>query len=103
MTDATKKLFADAINAGEIILWEDPGHGWLQVPLPLINALKNECNLEISGYSYKDSRNAYLEEDCDLSAFCACFPWVNFRDYWGVRIERKYQEQIFIRRLNHVA
>lgn len=102
MTDATKKMFADAINAGEIVFWEDPGHGWLQVPRPLIAALKKE-GMEISGYSYADSNYMYLEEDCDASAFCNMFPWINFRDYWGTRIERKYQEQIFIRRLNHVA
>lgn len=102
MTTETKQMFADALNAGEIVFWEDPGHGWLQVPRTLIAALKKE-GMDVSGYSYADSKYMYLEEDCDAPAFCKCFQWINFRDLMGVQIERKYQENIFIRKLNHVA
>ena len=102
ITGQHKQLFADAINNGKIKMWEDPGHRWLQVPMPLINALKKEKELKISGYSYKDKENAYLEEDCDLTAFVNCFPYLNFRDMFSNgQIEQKYQESIFIRKLNH--
>ena len=41
----------------------DPGHGWLKVPLSEIEGMT------FSGYSYRDSKYAYLEEDCDAPAF----------------------------------
>lgn len=50
-----------------IVFHEDPGHGWLQVPHALLISLK--IANKITGYSYKDSNYAYLEEDCDLSTF----------------------------------
>lgn len=43
----------------------DPGHGWVEVPLAEINRLK----LTPSLYSYIRGAFAYLEEDCDLSAW----------------------------------
>jgi hypothetical protein len=46
---------------------EDPGHGWIKVPLNLIAALGIAS--QISTYSYMDQAFAYLEEDCDLSIF----------------------------------
>lgn len=97
MKDATKKMFNDALNSGQIIFWEDPGHGWLQVPLPLTKTLENEVGLKISGFSYRDKNYAYLEEDCDMGAFINCFPWIRFRD---VITDRRYEEHIFIRSLN---
>lgn len=98
------RLFTEAINDRKIILWEDPGHGWLQVPIPLIKELQAARKLQISGYSYRDinGENAYLEEDCDLGAFVNCFPSVNFRQMFEHgQIERKYAEHIFIRELPH--
>lgn len=47
----------------------DPGHGWLEVPITLINELK--IGNKISHYSFVN-RNmgvAYLEEDCDAALF----------------------------------
>ncbi len=102
MKNETKQLFADAINAGQIKLWEDPGHGWLQVPLPLVKALQDEKQLKVSGYSYRDKAYAYLEEDCDLTAFANCFPWMNFRDLFDYgRIQTEHKENIFIRSLKN--
>jgi hypothetical protein len=41
----------------------DPGHGWLRVPIA-------ECKgLDISSYSFRDSKWAYLEEDRDAPLF----------------------------------
>ena len=47
--------------------FSDSGHGWLQVPLPELIALGIEK--KISSYSYLDSGQAYLEEDCDFAVF----------------------------------
>lgn len=49
--------------------YEDPGHGWLEVPTQELRDLGIAD--KISGYSYisSDGKRAYLEEDCDLSVF----------------------------------
>lgn len=45
----------------------DPGHGWVKVPVSLLQAL---CiSNEITRYSYRRGAYAYLEEDCDASLF----------------------------------
>lgn len=49
------------------IFFEDPGHGWLQVPVSEIQSLGIEH--EISGFSYSDEKYFYLEEDCDVEVF----------------------------------
>jgi hypothetical protein len=41
----------------------DPSHGWLEIPLTLMR----ELNIRPSKFSYYDSENAYLEEDCDAA------------------------------------
>ncbi len=46
---------------------EDPGHGWLQVPLTELQALGIVD--KISAYSYTDGTYGYLEEDCDMTTF----------------------------------
>ena len=49
----------------------DPGHGWVKVPVSLLQAL---CiSGEISDYSYRRGAYAYLEEDCDASLFHQAF------------------------------
>jgi hypothetical protein len=47
--------------------FEDPGHGWLEVPRADVVA----SGVNISRYSYYDpaTDRAYLEEDCDAQAF----------------------------------
>lgn len=49
--------------------YSDPGHGWLAVPLPLLDRLG--LLDQISGYSYMRGMLAHLEEDCDYSLFWA--------------------------------
>lgn len=49
----------------------DNGHGWLEVPLKLIRELGIED--KITGYSYKDGKTAYLEEDLDAGTFGMAF------------------------------
>lgn len=45
----------------------DPGHGWLEVPLTDLATLGIKG--EISPFSYQDERNAYLEEDLDAGVY----------------------------------
>ena len=49
--------------------YEDPGHGWLAVPLELLDAL--DLVDKVSTYSYIRGAWAHLEEDCDYSLFAA--------------------------------
>ena len=49
--------------------YEDPGHGWLAVPLELLDAL--DLLDKVSSYSYMRGPWAHLEEDCDYSLFAA--------------------------------
>jgi hypothetical protein len=47
--------------------FEDPGHGWLKVPMTEL------VDLGVAGMitscSYRDDTHAYLEEDCDMTSF----------------------------------
>lgn len=45
--------------------YHDASHGWLKVPLNLLNAL----DFKPTQFSFHDDKDAYLEEDCDASAF----------------------------------
>ena len=47
--------------------FQDPGHGWVEVPIAELRRLKIEGL--ISPYSYRNGHMAYLEEDCDFSAW----------------------------------
>jgi len=49
--------------------YQDPGHGWLAVPLALLDRLA--LLDKVSSYSYMRGGLAHLEEDCDYSLFAA--------------------------------
>ena len=51
--------------AKSYIYFNDPGHGWLRVPLTDLEPVKTL----ISGYSYRKGKYAYLEEDSDAFVF----------------------------------
>ena len=55
--------------------FEDPGHGWLKVPLELLDILG--IRHLISPYSYQKGEYAYLEEDCDMSVFFKAYRFEN--------------------------
>ena len=57
---------------------QDPGHGWIEVPVSEIRAL----GLKPSHCSYKKGRYVYLEEDCDALA------WINARAATGRPVNR---------------
>ena len=72
--------------------YEDPGHGWLAVPLG--NLVELGVADKITGYSYLIGNMAYLEEDCDMSVFLLAF-----REKFGKfpAFKQKYQEVTMIR------
>jgi len=74
-----------------LTFFEDPGHGWLRVPLDIVRRL----GIEITPYSYQDRRFVYLEEDVDYGVF------LNAAQQAGLEINIKtiYQEETFIRSL----
>ena len=92
-----------ALNITSFTFYEDPGHGWLEVPAKLLSLLQIES--EITSYSYI-SRNglyAYLEEDCDVSTFCHAYKNVmglSAEEYLPIK-HRAYQLDCFIRSLPH--
>lgn len=51
----------------ELFFISDPGHGWLRVPMKLLE----DWNIDIliSEYSYRTKAFAFLEEDCDAEIF----------------------------------
>ena len=74
-------------------LWiSDPGHAWMRVPLESVKGLT------ISGYSYRDDRYAYLEEDDDATA------WLLHYDVWDHAIDTQHTDtESFVRDLPRFA
>lgn len=54
---------ANQIDYNQYHFYTDGGHGWLKVPKELCKPFEDK----ISGYSYQDEQNYYLEEDCDMT------------------------------------
>lgn len=46
---------------------QDYGHGWVEAPLKDVK--KSGVSKDITSYSYKDKKFAYLEEDLDAQSF----------------------------------
>ena len=87
-------------------LWNDPGHGWLEVRISDLKLLG--IDKKVSGYSYRDpdGERAYLEEDCDMSLYIDTLyesdpvP-ANAQNWCNTMLIDKYKEHIFIRSLRH--
>lgn len=78
-----------------IIFHSDGGHGWLQVPHYLLRRIG--IDKKISQYSYRDNTFAYLEEDCDLSAFVTAMGISDImKDFWEI-CPNEYVEESPIR------
>ena len=52
-------------------IYDDPGHGWLKVPVSLLGRLGIAG--KITSYSYLRGKFAYLEEDCDARTFLEAY------------------------------
>jgi len=84
--------------------FSDPGHGWLEVPLQMIEELL--IAPKISPYSYIDCSataphthgTAYLEEDCDATIFLAA--WKRTHPGERLQVEEKHCDG-WIRNLRH--
>lgn len=74
---------------------EDPGHGWLEVPLDLIKKLNIES--KISKGSYKNNKYAYLEEDLDYEIFHEACKKQKFKYF----VTKKYEKHCFVRLLQN--
>ena len=75
----------------EYLFIEDPGHGWLRVPLEELVELGIADQITI--FSYQDQRYAYLEEDLDAGTF-ARSKGLDLRT-----VPTEYQEYTNVRRL----
>lgn len=75
-------------NASEYTFFEDPSHGWLEVPAKELKELG--IAHEISGYSYKKGENVYLEEDSDLSVYLTAV-----KKHYGLGEDYKFDKQKF--------
>jgi hypothetical protein len=71
-------------------VYSDPGHGWVKVPLKLLEEL--EIRDKITPYSYRRGNFGFLEEDCDAPRFVAAMKargvTVKFRSHIGDRLSR---------------
>ncbi len=75
---------------------EDPGHGWLEVPLSELLTLGIAQKISRYSYQSRDGRTVYLEEDCDAPRFDkAKGPGAK----WKVKLT--YQDPTFVRSLPH--
>ena len=51
--------------------YSDPGHGWIKVPVSLLEKLGIAD--KITPYSYRRGDFAYLEADCDAGTFIVAY------------------------------
>ena len=71
--------------------YEDPGHGWLEVPTPELRELGIAHKISTCSYVYPNGRFVYLEEDCDLTTFLEAklpdMTWPERRDWFAANVE----------------
>jgi hypothetical protein len=68
------------------IFHNDPGHGWLEVPLADLQALRIEKRISKYSYFSAAKNHAFLEEDVDASYFM----YVAEKAGWNVVFVDKY-------------
>jgi len=87
MSDPTQTVFQ---------MISDPGHGWLAVPVALLNDLEIQTSISRFSYLSRDRETAYLEEDCDMGVF-----WSAFKVKFGCppQYKNEHQGSTFIRNL----
>ncbi|MET4545679.1 hypothetical protein ABIE26_002997 [Pedobacter africanus] len=97
----------DLQTVTQMTFWfhQDPGHGWLQVSHALLTELK--ITKDITSFSYRDSKYAYLEEDLDLGTFLgALFQYLQLpydkevaQCFWREKVRVRYADPSPIRGL----
>jgi hypothetical protein len=78
----------------KITYHQDPGHGWLEVTVALLQRLG--ISRRISGCSYISHETAYLEEDCDAGVLLQA---LKDRGEFFELVSRHTNGDSFIRRL----
>jgi hypothetical protein len=71
---------------------QDPGHGWLEVPMSELRRVG--VHKDITPYSYRNGKTAFLEEDCDMPAYLRA---LTARGEQRPVIEEVYEEETPIR------
>jgi len=67
--------------------YSDPGHGWIKVPIKLLDDL--DILDKITACSYLRGQYAYLEEDCDATTFCNALETHGIKPRFHSRISDK--------------
>jgi hypothetical protein len=80
-------------EATEFTFVEDPGHGWLGVPME--NLIELGVAEKISPCSYRNREIAWLEEDCDAGIFIDAWE-ASGRDF---KLKHRYEENTQIRNM----
>ena len=83
----------------EWVFHEDPGHGWLEVPVAHLRLVGVAA--EISGYSYRRGDRAYLEEDIDLSTFVRAWEKARCGFDWEEVRRIRHNDEAPLRRFDH--
>lgn len=87
-----------------ITYWTDNQHGWFEVSYTDLVILN--VHLLISGYSYRNRDEVYLEEDSDIVHFIKAIFGDSYGNdpafhVWKSQVKEKHEENIFIRKLKH--
>ena len=70
---------------------QDPGHGWLEVPVKMLAELGIQD--KITSYSYRKGTMVYLEEDLDMHTFLQAAKLADL----DIELVEVYQEHTAIR------
>lgn len=75
--------------------YNDPGHGWLRVPMQAVVSAGVAGQISTCSYMSRGGQVAYLEEDCDAPRFLMAIGV----SYSETIPEENLDDQCFIRRL----
>jgi hypothetical protein len=78
---------------------EDPGHGWLEVPVLELIELGIVHLISSCSYLHPSGKMAYLEEDCDVATFALAKGWSPTGTLPMDLIETVYEDPTFVREL----
>lgn len=77
----------------------DPGHGWLEVPIPTLIKV-GLAPSDFSSYSFQQGHTVYLEEDCDATVFLSTYE----RVIGPFTLQEKHSDyDSWVRRLPRIA
>lgn len=85
----------------QIILqkYDDPAHGWVEVPIMLLKALGIEGQISNFSYTELEAGIAYLEEDCDAERLIEALNALGITVMIDTNLDE--ENESFIRELDH--